>query len=68
MRFACEDSFPPGRPPTAVGRWCSTCATPPPRFGLTAVECQTLANIARPETNERAAQAEGVSVSTIESA
>ena len=36
------------------------------RFGLTAGEYQTLANIARLETNERAAQAEGVSVPTIE--
>jgi len=36
------------------------------RFGLTAGEYQTLANITRLETNERAAQAEGVSVPTIE--
>jgi DNA-binding CsgD family transcriptional regulator len=36
------------------------------RFGLTAGEYQTLANIARLETNKRAAQAEGVSVPTIE--
>jgi DNA-binding CsgD family transcriptional regulator len=36
------------------------------RHGLTAGEYQTLANIARLETNERAAQAEGVSVPTIE--
>lgn len=36
------------------------------RFGLTAGEYQTLANVARLETNERAAQAEGVSVATIE--
>ena len=36
------------------------------RFGLTAGEYQTLANLARLETNERAAQAEGVSVPTIE--
>jgi DNA-binding CsgD family transcriptional regulator len=36
------------------------------RYGLTAGEYQTLANIARLETNERAAQAEGVSVPTIE--
>jgi DNA-binding CsgD family transcriptional regulator len=36
------------------------------RFGLTAGEYQTLANIARLETNERAAHAEGVSVPTIE--
>ncbi len=36
------------------------------RFGLTASEYRTLANITRLETNERAAQAEGVSVPTIE--
>ncbi len=36
------------------------------RFGLTAGEYRTLANIARLETNERTAQAEGVSVPTIE--
>jgi len=36
------------------------------RFGLTAGAYQTLANIARLETNERTAQAEGVSVPTIE--
>ena len=36
------------------------------RFGLTAGEYQTLANIARLETNERAAAAEGVSIPTIE--
>ncbi len=36
------------------------------RFGLTAGEYRTLANITRLETNERAAQAEGVSVPTIE--
>jgi DNA-binding CsgD family transcriptional regulator len=36
------------------------------RYGLTAGEYQTLANIARLETNQRAAHAEGVSVPTIE--
>jgi DNA-binding CsgD family transcriptional regulator len=36
------------------------------RFGLTAGEYRTLANIARYETNERVAAAEGVSVPTIE--
>jgi len=36
------------------------------RFGLTAGEYRTLANIVRYETNERVAEAEGVSVPTIE--
>ena len=36
------------------------------RFGLTAGEYRTLANIARLETNERTAQTEAVSVPTIE--
>jgi DNA-binding CsgD family transcriptional regulator len=36
------------------------------RYGLTPGEYRTLANIVRYETNERAAQAEGVSVPTIE--
>jgi DNA-binding CsgD family transcriptional regulator len=36
------------------------------RFGLTAGEYRTLANIVHYETNERVAQAEGVSVPTIE--
>lgn len=36
------------------------------RFGLTPGEYRTLANIVRYETNERVAQAEGVSVPTIE--
>jgi DNA-binding CsgD family transcriptional regulator len=36
------------------------------RFGLTAGEYRTLANIVRYETNERVAAAEGVSVPTIE--
>jgi DNA-binding CsgD family transcriptional regulator len=42
------------------------CADLRSRFGLTAGEYRTLANIVRYETNERVAQAEGVSVPTIE--
>jgi DNA-binding CsgD family transcriptional regulator len=41
-------------------------ADPRSRFGLTAGEYPTLANIVRHETNERVAEAEGVSVPTIE--
>ncbi len=42
------------------------CADLRSRFGLTAGEYRTLANIVRYETNDRVAEAEGVSVPTIE--
>jgi DNA-binding CsgD family transcriptional regulator len=42
------------------------CADLRSRFGLTAGEYRTLANVVRHETNERVAEAEGVSVPTIE--